>query len=382
VRRGRPGRTTRWAAAGLALALAGCPRPTPTPTTTEGPVTEAARERALREAEAWRPVDTASLDVRAGPPGSRDPDVPLECAFVVPTVVPGGNTPKFSCRLADGRIVNVKYGPDNMEVHGEIFGARLLWLLGFYSDRVDPARVRCRGCPADPWGYLQKLDAAEPHPAPPPGPVREFAPAMVETWFGERIEAWPGQGLSWPEILSERSDDPARARTQRVHREALTLLAAFLGHGDSKPGNQTLACHPGGGEPGRCRRSVVYIGDLGGILGGGGRLSMSKVDVEEWADLPVWRDDEGCVARVRTHYEGTLHDTAISEPARAFLAERLAATSDQQIRTLLELAGLDGIGGEIEDDDGDAHPPTVDDWLRVFRAKQREIAERRCPAAP
>ena len=366
-------------AAVSALVLAACQGAAPPEPV--GPITEAARGRALREAEVWQPVDTASLDVRVGPPGARDPDVPVECTFVVPHSRPGGNTPKFLCRLGDGRVIKVKYGPDNMEVHGEIFGSRFLWLLGFHTDRIDPVRVRCRGCPEDPWDFLKGVEAAEPRPPPPTTSVREFSPALIERYFGARIQSRPGQGLAWPEILSELSRDPERARAQRAHREALTLLAAFLGHGDSKPGNQTLACHPDGGDPSRCTRSVIYVGDLGSILGHGWHLVMSKVDIEDWESARVWRDETGCVARFRTHRQGTLFDTPISEPARAFLAERLDALSDTQIRELFSVAGLDGVGGEVEDDDGTAHAPGLDDWLQVFRAKRRQITEHTCPGS-
>ncbi|MBW2445575.1 MAG: hypothetical protein JRG83_06590 [Deltaproteobacteria bacterium] len=326
----------------LVLGLTACPAP-PTPPPA-GPITDALRDRALREAEVWHPIDTAGLDVHSGPPGSRAPDITVDCTFVVPHSPPGGKTPKFLCRLADGSLIKVKYGPDNMEVHGEIFGSRLLWLLGFYSDRIDPVRVRCRGCPEDPWDFLQGLDPSDPRPPPPSETVLEFSPASTESYFGARIEAHAGQGLAWPALLATRSNYPGQAATQSLHREALTLLAAFLGHGDSKPGNQTLACHPDGGTPSRCKRSVAYIGDLGSILGNGGKYRMSKVDIEAWEDAPVWAEDAPCSAHFRTHRLGTLFDTPISEPARAFLAARLSAASDAQIRELFAVAGLDGLG--------------------------------------
>ena len=125
---------------------------------------------------------------------------------------------------------------------------------------------------------------------------------------------------------------------------------------------------------------MVYVGDLGSILGPGWHVVMSKVDIEAWENAPVFAEPTGCTARFRTHRQGTLHDTPVSEPARAFLAERLAAVSDAQLRALFDVAGLDGLGGEVEEEDGTAHPPTLDDWVRVFRKKQAEIAERRCPA--
>jgi len=368
----------RAAAIAIALGLTACGGAAPKPS---GPLPDGAEEQALREAEVWHPVDTAALDVQAGPPGSRTPDAAVDCSFVVPRSPPGGKTQKFLCRFGDDQVRKVKYGADNMEIHGEIFGSRLLWLLGFYSDRIDPVRVRCRGCPDDPWGFLQSIDPSEPRPPPPHEGMHEFAPASIETYFGSRIHSESSAGLPWPAILSELSSDPERARAQRIHREALTLAAAFLGHGDSKPDNQTLACHPDGGDPAACTRPVVYIGDLGSILGYGGQYLMSKVDIEAWEDAPVWAEGAACSAHFRTHRLGTLFDTPISEPARAFLAERLAAVSDAQIRELFEVAGLDGVGGEVEDEDGTAHPPTLDDWVRVFRAKRRAIADRRCPAS-
>ena len=139
------------ATAGLAALLAGCANAPPAaPPSTE--MDEAIRTAALREAEAWHPVDTAALDPRVGPEGAIEPAAAIDCTFVVPHTAPGGNTPKFLCRDADGQIFKVKYGPDNMEVHSEIFGSRLLWMLGFYSDRIDPVRVRCRGCAGSPRG--------------------------------------------------------------------------------------------------------------------------------------------------------------------------------------------------------------------------------------
>jgi len=373
-RRARP-RLAWLAAAGLLLA--GC-QDLPAPAVPGSP-DAVARLRALREAEVWQPVDPASLDVRRGPEGSRSPGEPLACTFVVPEVRLAGLTPKFPCRTDDGQVLKIKYGPDNMELHGELFGSRLLWLLGFHTDRIEPVRVLCRGCPEDPWHFLQGIDAADPRPPPPLGSVREFALATVETHYGAPIESRPDEGIAWPALLAERSHDLARSRTQRVHREALTLLAGFLGHGDSKAANQTLACAPGGGTPRSCTRPVFYMGDLGSILGRGWRVVTSKVDVEDWASAPVWRDPAACVARFQPHPLGTLSDTAVSEPARAFLAERLAALSEDQIRELFVVAGLDGVGGEVEDPDGTARPPTADEWAAVFRDKRRQIVEHRCP---
>jgi hypothetical protein len=380
----------------LALWLAfGCASHAPGPPSGEAPepatlqsIDPALRLAYLREARVWSRIDTASLDLRRGPEGGRfAPGAVLECDFVLPSDTPSGYTPKFLCRAADGETYKIKYGRENREVYGEVVGSRLLWVLGFRSDRIDPVTVRCAGCPEDPWSFMKGGVFQKRTEPPPRDEVREFAPAVIESYYGTLVESEPEEGIAWDELLEETSRDPLRARGQRIHREALALLMGFLQHADSKPSQQTLSCAPGGvaRDPQgaeTCRSPEIYIGDIGAILGDGWkykRASTTKIDHALWKETPVWRDPETCVVAVNGRPNASLHDLPISEPARRFLAGRLSLLSRDQVRDLFAVARVELLGELIESPSGDERPVGAEDWADLFLEKATRITGHRCP---
>src|SRR5687768_13790737 len=132
---------------------------------------EQLRSEYLRRSRVWLGGDLESwvhrmrdLDLRTGPSG-RDAFVPealVRCEYVRPPEgEPLGRTPKFLCRhrhAGQDEVLLIKWGGDNGEVYAEVAASRLLWALGFPTDRMYPVRVECRGCPEDPW------QAGEPEP--------------------------------------------------------------------------------------------------------------------------------------------------------------------------------------------------------------------------
>jgi hypothetical protein len=385
----------------LAFLLDGCASPA-APPVAEGKgfttVTEAERIEYIREAEVWSPIDTASLDIRTGPAGgsSLPANGELVCRFYVPSQRPGGRSQKLYCRTSNGKVHKIKYGVDNKEIYGEVIGTRLLWALGFEADVVQPVRVRCSGCPEDPWGYLENLRDWD-DPPPVSGPAeRVIDPAIVESYGAELIEAEPDQGVAWNEILELRSREPEKAERQRVHREALTLLATLMQHADSKASNQTLGCARGGAvttADGRrvCEESVIYIGDLGGAGGYGWvpfrelslkrLVSPSKVGWGEWEKVPVWSDPEECITNVNGMPNATLRNEKISEEGRRFLAERISLLSDDQWAALIELSRVELLENELETPDGRVRLVTSEDRIEVLRRKLKQILDHRCPPA-
>ena len=362
------------------------------------PVTEAQRLEYIREAEVWSPIDTASLDVRRGPPGGTPlpADGELVCSFHVPSERPGGRSQKLYCRTSDGKVHKIKYGVANKEIYGEVIGSRLLWALGFKADIVQPVRVRCSGCPEDPWHYLESLrDWEDPPPVSDPA-ERVIEPAIVESYYADLMEAEKDQGVAWDEILEQRSREPEKAERQRVHREALTLLATLMQHADSKASNQTLGCARGGAvtaADGRrvCEEPVIYIGDLGGAGGYGWvpfrepslkrLVSPSKVGWGEWEKVPVWSDPEKCITKVNGMPNATLGDEKISEEGRRFLAERISLLSDEQWVALIELSRVDLLEHELETPDEELRPVTPEDRIAVLRRKLKQVLDHRCPPA-
>src|SRR4029450_4717453 len=105
------------------------------------------REDALSIASVWAEpaVPIAAADLGRTPGAFYDPPV---CVFQ--PAAPRAATPKFDCVSADGEVLKVKYkGP---EVRTETAAARLLSALGFGADAMYLVpKLRCFGCPADPW---------------------------------------------------------------------------------------------------------------------------------------------------------------------------------------------------------------------------------------
>ena len=327
-------------------------------------MTAEGRQAILRRAIVWQPIDTASLDLKAGPPGPGGfpPDAPVTCDYFAPDDVVTGMTPKFQCALTPDDVVKVKYGRKNGEVYSETVATRLFWALGFGADRIYPVRVTCRNCPIEPWFYATERRVKE----------KTYDLATIERKLaGKKIEAKGEMGWDWKEL--DLVDETAGG-APRAHRDALKLLMVFIQNSDTKSGQQRMTCPPenvattSGGEE-TCSRAILYAQDLGYSFGHATLLNLSRVDLEEWEKVPVWKDRAQCVGHLKRSMIGTLEHPRISEAGRRFLAERLARLSDPQVHDLFAGARLDRRGG-----------PGLGEWVRVFKKKRAEIADHRCPA--
>jgi hypothetical protein len=338
-------------------------------------VSDSTRRGYVHRAQVWQPIDTASLDLLAGPPHARTyaVDARIDCDYVDDGPALTGGTPKFLCRDAEGVVHKVKYGDKNGEVFAETAASRLFWALGFGSDTIYPVQIVCRGCPMDPWLWKTGARFEE----------REYRLATVERKFeAEAIETKGVSGWSWPEL---NFVDSHAGGAPLAHREALKLLAVFVQHGDNGAQQQRLVCLPGGvsrrsgGE--QCERPFLLVSDLGATFGGPGALigsSQAKLDFGQWTANRVWKGETGCVGNLDADMGGTMQNPKIREEGRQFLAERLGLLSDRQIRDIFVAARVDARDQAIEEN-GRKRRVTADDWVKAFKDKRREIAERRCP---
>ena len=147
-----------------------------------------------------------------------------------------GSSRKFPCAIRGGDIVKVRYGATNGEVEGAVLASRLLWALGFGADRVYPVRVLCRGCSPDPWTKQKNVQGEQ-----------MFDPAAIElSHEGHQIKSDKNPGWAWPELALI---DETQGGAPRAQRDALTLLAVFMQHTDSKPVQQRLLCLPRAARP-------------------------------------------------------------------------------------------------------------------------------------
>jgi hypothetical protein len=349
----------------LSLALGGCAHVKPLPPGQA--LTPEERLEAIRRAGVWSPSNVKAVDFKAGPQvkGAFAPNQWVTCQYK-PTEM-GGHSPKFLCETSPGKLVKVKFGAQNAEVFGAVLSTRLLWGLGFAVDRMYPVRVRCEGCPKDP-----RADPEEPEA------VVTFDPAAIELRLpGRLMETKPDSGWSWSELEDIGPGAPA---SERAHRDALKLLAAFIQHTDNKAANQLLFC-PKGQEVGQtgCRHPVLMISDLGLTFGNAGMLNKNQdsVKLASWAQVPVWKDGASCVARLKGSITGSLSDPEIREAGRAFLAGLLAQLRDVQIRDLFETARVKRRASDPSDKD--SPPGSVDEWVAAFKRKRAEIVDQHCP---
>jgi hypothetical protein len=329
------------------------------PPATQG-TTEAQRKQIVARSQVWdaeqhdRLASLTPAQIKDGLQGDQSFtfNQAVTCRFVEPTLknLVGGMTPKFLCGGATTeqpcpecnvhqKELKVKYGDSpkaNPEIYAEVMGTRLMWLLGFKADNDYPVRVTCLNCPSDPWGVYKsfrdqaaRLDVNKPADVEQAKRIaaslggsrstRTYPNAVIEIKFaGSKIkvdgidcagdrEASDERcgGFSWNEAgqISEAAGGAPRAQV-----DALKLLAAFMTHGDNKPGNQRLVCPDDKkNADGTCSASFAMIQDIGagfGSKGGFLGLGYKKADIGAWSGQPLWDDRASCQADEPCHSHG------------------------------------------------------------------------------
>lgn len=347
---------------GIVTALAG---PFGSPVIADEPPTI---DHIIARAQVWTRTNVAAMDLKTGPrgPGAFPFRATVTCDYVDEQL--GGQSPKFACKAGDDEL-KIKYGGANGEVYGEVLATRLLWALGFGADRMYPVNVICRGCP-DEFGGIERA-----------GKQSRFDPAIVERKMpGKEFEIDDKPGWSWKDLARIA---PASGGAPRAHRDALTLLAVFMQHSDSKPEQQRILClGPASNRKSAkdaCARPFLMMQDVGLTFGRPTAMNAnaaSSVNLEAWRGTPVWKAGAACTGNLPKSLTGTLDNPAISEEGRRFLANLLLALSDRQIRDLFEVARI-----ELRlrnPDDTSSGFASIDEWVEAFKAKRAEIVERRC----
>jgi len=329
-----------------------------------GPAADDRRVAMLLRAE-WRlsPADIASR-ASGTPPLDTVANSIRECRFL--NDAPSGSTAKFNCVLDGGTVLKVKYGR-NPEIQGEVAATHLLRALGFPADEVTIVpRLRCYGCPRDPfvtsvagaWTYTRQLLG----PAGFDNGYSDFEWASIERRFqAPTIETETARGWAWWEVQD--------ANDHRSDLDALRLLAVFLAHWDNKPENQRLVCldgpPPSPVSAPDCARPLAMIQDLGATFG------PTKVNIGTWSMLPVWADAATC--RVSMHalpwHGGTFPDVQITEAGRRQLADALTGITDDELRELFRGARFPEFQSATSDE------RDLEQWTSAFKDRVRQILD-------
>jgi hypothetical protein len=329
-------------------------------------VSDEERLDALSRASVWQqprvPIAQAWLDADPKQPRS------LECTFLVTEL--GGTAAKFDCALPGGEQIRVKYGR-SPEIPSEVASARLLHALGFGADNMMLVeKLRCYGCPVEPFLTMRTLGLAGAHDlygkVMDKDSFRDFEWVAVERkHYGRAIETEKLEGWAFFEL---DLIDPKKGGAPRAHVDALRLLAVMMAHWDNKSENQRLVClsEKDWPEGGKCSRPMAMLQDIGSAFG------PRKVDLPKWEKTSLWADRGTCTATMDDlPYDGaTFKPVKISDAGRTHLARLLQQLTDDQLAALFRGARFDQSKGIV----GFTASP-VADWVRVFKAKVRQISD-------
>ena len=330
--------------------------------------TVSAEERidALSRATVWQPpppIARASFAV--------DPKQPKEvsCTFEISQL--NGTAPKFDCRLPNGDKIRVKYGR-SPEIPSEVASTRLLHALGFGADNMTLVeKVRCYGCPAEPFMTMKTLGFAGAEKlygkVMDPKDSKEFEWAAIERKHaGRTIETEEVEGWAFFEL---DLIDPKKGGAPRAHVDALRLLAVFLAHWDNKSENQRLMClsEKDWPEGGKCSKPLAMLQDVGAAWG------PRKVDIEEWLTAPIWTDRATCTTSMDAlpYHGATFKPVKISEAGRKHIGGLLSQLSDQQVDDLFRSARFDHATGLF----GGVKATPIEQWVKAFRSKVNQITD-------
>ena len=322
------------------------------------------RAEAIARAQVWRspttPIGRAVLGADRRAPSM------IECRFRFSNL--GGTTPKFDCVLPSGKALRVKYGPGS-EVPAEVAATQLLTALGFGADTVTAVeRLRCVGCPTEPFVIAKAVGAARAQPlyerVANDESVEEFEWAGIEQKFRARpIESESQKGWAFFELDAV---DPKKGGAPRAHVDALRLLAVFLAHWDNKADNQRLVCLSETWPEGtQCPEPFLLMQDLGSTFG------PNRVDLEAWMNAEIWEDRKACKLSMDDlpYGGGTFGPTRISERGRRFLSKLLEQLSDAQLTDLFTAARFDKPRTVLKG------TTSIPEWVRVFKSRVRAISE-------
>ena len=299
-----------------------------------------------------------------------DPKQPQEitCTFEITQL--GGTAPKFDCQSENGDRLRIKYGR-TPEVPSEVASAKLLHTLGFGADNVMLVeKVRCYGCPAEPFTTMKALGFAGAQKlyekVMDPKAYKDFEWAAVERkHYGRAIETQEVEGWAFFEA---DLIDPKKGGAPRAHVDALRLLAVFLSHWDNKSENQRLMClsEKDWPEGGKCSRPFAMLQDVGSAWG------PRKMDLPEWEKAPLWSDRASCTTSMdHLPYHGaTFTPVKITEAGRKHLGDLLSQLSDRQLTDMFTSAKFDRPTGLIVKS---AAP--ISEWVRVFKAKVKQVTD-------
>ena len=312
----------------------------------------------------------------------------LDCTYHQDNRSLSGATKKFYCTFKEknkkGEEVlkrrKVKYATffrlSNSELVPTIMASSMANLLGFYTERYCPAKIRCKNCPSDdPWENNRSSAA-------PSDETFEFNYAMVEvpadvmnmTPNIPRQAEFVPHGLKWEELKLLKDTETKTARERAIEREAWLLWVNFLADTDALFFNQRVSCDKAEEVDGKafCTKPVVYGHDYGHAF-------HYRFKYDRWrTHSPLFKAENGTCRGGLTDkllkserggsQQGIHVSPVISAEARDLLVSRMRNVSDKQWRDIMRIANAERLFRDV----------TPDDFVKVMKAKIDHMAQVQC----
>jgi hypothetical protein len=179
------------------------------------------------------------------------------------------------------------------------------------------------------------------------------------------------QPVAWSELALI---DSTKGGSTKAEIDAFILLNVFLNGGDNTSNQNYLLCPDGDLD---CKKPILYIHDLGGTFGGKGFFAKY---INWKKNSNIWKNPEKCITAFKGNDDQFVYPK-ISEAGRALLSDLFNKLSETQIYGIFNSARFDVFNyydEPIIGENGELRKITVDDWVKLFYFKVKQITENRC----
>lgn len=263
------------------------------------------------------------------------------------------------------------------EVFTEVAANRIMWLLGFPSDRVYPVgAVSCIGCDRDPFRSHQGTNKAS---LSDPPVVFRIASASRGTPFG-RIDADGDATWSWSQVNRFYADGEW-THEQKVEYDAYRLALGLFHFFDGPDKQNRIVCADWeANSPSHshvCERPLIFVHDLGSTFGSEKGMNILSANprgrFSAWKGQTVFRNVQSCELSVPLG-----GDRRVLKEAQDLMIQRLAVLDPATVNAIFRVARFQMMDREQLQRLRQAGSPNVeraalDEWTRAFLDRVQEI---------
>jgi hypothetical protein len=267
------------------------------------------------------------------------------------------------------------------EVFTEVAANRIMWLLGFPSDRVYPVgSVSCIGCGRDPFRDHLATNKAALNASPVV--FRVASASRGSPW--ERIDADGDATWSWSQVNRFYADGEW-SHQQQVEFDAYRLALGLFHFFDGPDKQNRLVCADWPAEsPSHsnvCAHPLIFVHDLGSTFGSEKGMNFVSANprgrFSAWKGQSVFRNVESCELSVPLG-----GDKRVLKEAQDLMVQRMKVLDATTVRAIFAVARFQIMDREQlqrlrHEGSTNVEGAALDEWTRAFLDRIQEIRNAR-----